>query len=129
MFVLVLPLASQHGLSSYDAAYLELALRKKAPPDDPAGGRRAAHVALHAGRVPAGGILPRRQHGSTLSQHAVHLRGAHYSSSHTTAKTVVPPAVGTRLMYGAPPPSRSPTSPGALPPAPGSRWPHMGRDD
>jgi predicted nucleic acid-binding protein len=27
----VLPLARRHGLSSYDAAYLELALRKKAP--------------------------------------------------------------------------------------------------
>ncbi len=32
MFALVPPLAGQHGLSSYDAAYLELPLRKKAPP-------------------------------------------------------------------------------------------------
>jgi len=31
VFDQVLPLARQHGLSSYDAAYLELALRKKAP--------------------------------------------------------------------------------------------------
>ena len=31
VFLVVLPLASQHDLSSYDAAYLELALRKKAP--------------------------------------------------------------------------------------------------
>jgi len=31
VFQVVLPLASQHDLSSYDAAYLELALRKKAP--------------------------------------------------------------------------------------------------
>ena len=31
VFDKVLPLARQYGLSSYDAAYLELALRKKAP--------------------------------------------------------------------------------------------------
>jgi len=51
------------------------------------------------------------------------------ATSHMTATTAAPPAVGTRLKYGAPPPSRSPTSPGGIPPAPGSRWPHMGRDD
>jgi hypothetical protein len=50
---------------------------------------------------------PPTQHGSTLTQHEIHLRGAHCSSSHTTATTAAPPAVGTRQSYGAPPPCRS----------------------
>jgi hypothetical protein len=68
------------------------------------------------------------QHRSTLTQHGVHLRGADYSPSHMTAQTAAP-AVGTRRMYGVPPPRRSPTCPGDLPPSPGSRRPHMGRGD
>ena len=85
---------------------------------------RTARRSLAASASPAGGNIFLNA-GATRTSSS----GRTMPSSHATATTAAPSAVGTRLMYGAPPPSLRPTCPGALPPAPGSRWPHVGRDD
>ena len=76
----------------------------------------------HAGAAEASRPLARRhsqaitarcsQHVSTLTQHGLHLRGADFTQAIRRQRRSAPPAVGTRLMYGAPPPSLRPTQPG-----------------
>ena len=107
--------------------------RRRVGDGAPGRARGAGLRGVPAGRV-ARGVAPRppagRRHNLPQRRRNTHfIFGSKNDSKPYDGNDGCPPGRRDPTEVRCAPTESSPTSPGDLPPAPGSRWPHMGRDD